>query len=70
MNVTLEKFFESRRIFSNIYIHHQSSQLPPRTKNFKKFATVLRTADARQTDSRTDGWTHEHSEIINIDIEI
>ena len=39
------------------YMHHQWSQLPPPTKNFKKYVTVLCTADyRRQTDRRqTDG---------------
>ena len=81
MNVTLDFFFEKisengrgrprplreSENFFLFYIHHLWSQLLPRTKIFKKYVTVLRTADDRHTDRRTDGLTHEHSENINID---
>ena len=48
---------ESENFFL-FYIHHLWSQLPPRTKIFKKYVTVLRTAGLRQTDRQTEGHTN------------
>ena len=56
---------ESRRIFSDfIYI----SPVVSATTSDKKFQKIRYKKFVQPvSDRQTDGWTHEHSEIINID---
>ena len=61
---------ESRRIFSD-FMYITSGLSYHLEQKFSKNTlpcSVQRILDRRQTDRRTDGRTHEHSEIINIDI--
>ena len=79
MNVTLKKISENGRgrprplrESENLYTSPVVSATTS-NKNFQKIR--YRAPDSRsqtdgRTDRQTDGWTHEHSEIINIDSSI
>ena len=83
MNVTLDTFFEKNigkwawpttpvaRVGEFFPILYTSPVVSATTSNkmFQKirYRAPYSTADVRRKDGQTDGRTHEHSEIINID---